>query len=219
MGTETDSGQMSGSVPVGTGSAAVARIPIPGTNGLSVELSPRGYKPRTGSTSSLFLQDPTGKRHLRLDYGYNKTTGKLDYHWNQQGTLKDFKITNHTPAGKAGEALFKGARYFKYAGRALVVAGAAMDAYSIVVAKKRIRQVAKVAAGWGGAWAGCKIVGAGGAAIGSAIPGAGTAGGGIVGCAVGGIGGYVGGSWVAEKAYDHIEETYFEPLPETRQAE
>jgi hypothetical protein len=194
--------------------AAVVRIPVPGINGLFVELKPRGWTPKSGSTSTLFIQDVTGKRHLRLDFGYNVKTSKVDYHWNQKGTFGDFKIPNHEPAGASGEALYQGARYLRYGGRILLVAGAAIDLYSIVVAKKRWRQAAVVAAGWAGAWAGCKVVGAAGALGGSLIePGGATAVGGIAGCVVGGIGGYAGASWAAGHAYDWVEETFFEPLP------
>ena len=38
--------------------------------------------------------------------------------------------------------------------------------------------------------------------------------GGVAGCIIGGIGGYVGASWVAGEAYDWVEETFFEPVPE-----
>jgi len=85
---------ISGSVPLaaGAGLAAVVRIPVPGTNGLAVELGPRGWTPKGGSTSTIFIQDITGKRHLRLDYGYNVKTKTVDYHWNQKGTANTFKI-------------------------------------------------------------------------------------------------------------------------------
>jgi hypothetical protein len=209
--------QVSGSVAVGFGAASMVRIPVPGSGGLHIELSPRGWVPQGGSTSTLFIQDITGKRHLRLDYGYNKMTGKIDYHWNQKGTSKIFSIADHTPAGSGGEALYKGAKYFRYGGRVLLVVGAAVDIYSIVVAKKRVRQAAKVITGWAGAWVGCKIVGAGGAAAGTFIePGGGTAVGGFGGCVVGSIGGYFGASWAAGEIYDLVEETFFEPIPETK---
>src|SRR4249920_3434111 len=58
---------MSGGIPYGIGQASVVRIPVPGTNGLCIELRPRGWVPQSGSTSTLFFQDATGKRHLRLD--------------------------------------------------------------------------------------------------------------------------------------------------------
>lgn len=207
---------VSGAIPVGWGIASVLRIPVPGSGGLFIELSPRGYVPSGGSTSTLFIQDATGKRHLRLDYGYNKTKGKVDYHWNQKGTYAEFGITDHTSVGARGKALYKGARYFKYAGRVLLVVGAAVDIYSIVVAKKKLRQVAKVAGGWAGASGGCELVGAAGAAAGTGVePGGGTAVIGGLGCIIGGIGGYLGASWAAGEAYDWVEETFFEPVPES----
>jgi len=208
---------MSGAVPVGIGTASIARIPVPGSGGLFIELSPAGYIPKAGSTSTLFVQSVDGKKTLRLDYGYNKVSGKVDYHWNQKGTFGPFGIKDHTTVGKAGEAVYKGARYFKYAGRVLLVIGLAVDVYSVVVAEKKMRQVAKVAAGWAGAWAGCEAVGAGGAVGGTLVePGLGTAVGGVLGCAVGGIGGYAGASWAAGKTYDWVEETFFTRLPEYR---
>jgi hypothetical protein len=66
-----------GSIPAAIGLASVIRIPVPGTNGLAIELSPRGWTPQGGSTSRLFIQDVAGKRNLRLDYGYNVKTQRL----------------------------------------------------------------------------------------------------------------------------------------------
>lgn len=217
---DQDSSVSGSAALVGTGVSAVARVPVPGSGGLFVELKPRGWVPKGGSTSTLFIQDVTGKRHLRLDYGYNVKSGKIDYHWNQKGTFNNFGIPDHGPAGAAGEALYRGAKYLRYGGRVLLVVGLAVDVYSIVVAKKKWRQVARVAAGWAGAWAGCEGVGALGAGGGSLVePGLGTAIGGIGGCIVGGIGGYAGASWAAGHAYDWIEETFFEPLPEASPSE
>jgi hypothetical protein len=205
-----------GSAPaIGTGVASVTRIPVPGT-GLFLELSPRGWVPKGGSTSALFIQDDVGKRVLRLDYGFNKNTGGVDYHWNQKGTFAEFGIADHTSAGSAGEALFKGAKLLKYGGRTLLFVGIAMDAYSIVTAKKKLRQVIRVAAGWAGAEAGASLGGEGGAALGTFIePGGGTAVGGFAGAIIFGVGGYFGASWAAGKSYDWVEETYFEPVPLT----
>jgi hypothetical protein len=215
-GEEFSQSPLSGAVPVGIGSAAVVRIPVPGSNGLFIELSPRGFVPKAGSTSTLFIQETSGKRHLRLDYGYNKASGKVDYHWNQKGTHPEFGISDHATVGEGGKLLYKGAKYIRYGGRVLLVVGIAADLYSIAVAKKRWRQTARVLAGWGGAAAGCKLVGAGGAAAGTLIePGGGTAVGGFLGCAAGGVGGYLGASWTAGELYDWVEETFYEPLPET----
>jgi hypothetical protein len=218
---ETDDGvPLNGSIAVPTGLAAFVRIPVPGTNGLAVELSPRGHVPATGSTSTLFIQDVSGKRHLRLDYGYNKTTGTIDYHWNQKGVYDDFKIRNHQPAGKGGKTLYNGARYFRWAGRTLGVVGAAADVYSIVVADKPLRRATEVVGGWSGAWLGAKLGGAGGAAAGTAIaPGPGTAILGIVGAIGGGIGGYFIGSKAAGAVYGWAEDTIFNRVPEVSSAE
>jgi hypothetical protein len=209
--------EWSGSVDpvlVGIGVPSVARIPVPGTK-LFIELSPRGWVPKGGSTSAIFIQDATGKKVLRLDYGYNKTTGTVDYHWNQKGTFSEFGIADHTSAGGAGEALYKSAKVLRYGGRVLLVVGAVLDIYSIVVAKKRLRQVIRVVSGWAGAWAGATALGAAGAEGGSVEPGLGTAVGGVVCGVVGAVGGYFGASWAAGEAYDWVEEEFFEPVPLT----
>jgi len=212
LSEETVSGSIS--ILARGGIVSVVRVPVPGSNGLFVELKPRGYVPPSGSTSTLFIQDNTGNKHLRLDYGYNKTTGTVDYHWNQQGTHPQFGITNHQPAGKPGRLLHKGAKYLRYGGKVLIVVGLTADMYSVVVARKKVRQVVKVAAGWGGAWAGCKLIGAAGAAGGTAYPGVGTAAGGVTGCVIGAVAGGAGASWAAGEVYDTVEEYVYEELPE-----
>lgn len=208
----------SGGVPFTAGLSSLVRIPIPGTNGLCIEFSPRGTRgkeiPKTGSTSTLFFQDPSGKRHLRLDYGYNPRTNKIDYHWNQSGTHSTFHLENHVPAGPTGKTAYSFAKYFRYAGRLVVVVGAVVDAVSIVKADRPLRQSTKVAAGWASAWAGCKMVGAGGAWAGSLALPFGTVVGGVGGCIIGGAGGYFAGSAVAGDVYDWAEGTQFTPLQE-----
>jgi len=215
-GSHVDSSQipMSGGVPYAIGQASLVRIPIPGTDGLAIELRPRGFIPSGGSTSTLFFQDSTGKRHLRLDYGYNVKTNTIDYHWNQKGTFANFGVTGHSAAGRAGQIVYSTAKYFKYAGRVLGIAGVAIDAVSIVQASKPLKRASEVVAGWAGAWAGCKVIGAGGAAIGTTGSVFGIAVGGIVGCIIGSASGYVGGSILAGEVYDWVEGTFFTPLPE-----
>src|SRR3954463_15962109 len=119
--TPTADAPMSGGIPYAIGQASVVRIPVPGTNGPCIELRARGWVPKGGSTSTIFFQDASGGRHLRLDYGYNVKTRTIDYHWNQKGTHADFGIADHSPAGTSGEVAYKAARYFRYAGRVLVV--------------------------------------------------------------------------------------------------
>jgi hypothetical protein len=207
--TDAEDAPFSGRSAV-TGLAAIVRIPVPGTKGLAIELTPHGRVPKTGSTSTLFIQDAAGKRQLRLDYGFNKQTSTVEWHWNQQRTFNLFGIPNHTPAGTAETVLGVGARYFKYAGRVLVVAGAAADAYSIVVASKPLRRTIQVVSAWTGAWAGCETVGAAGAWAGTAAtPGFGTAVGGVVGCTLGAFIGYATAEAASGYLYDWAEDTIF----------
>jgi len=193
---------------------SIFRIPIPGTDGLCIEFKPRGYVPRGGSTSTLFFQDSSGKRHLRLDYGYNVQSKTIDYHWNQTGTHTNFGINDHTTVSRVGATIYKAAKYFRYAGRTLVVVGAVIDIVSIVRSAQPLRRASEVVAGWTLAWAGCKTLGAGGAALGTLASPIGTAVGGIGGCLIGGYTGYRSGSALGLTIYDWGQTVFF-PLPET----
>ncbi len=204
---------VSGGIPFAVGVSSVVRIPIPGTGGLCIELRPRGYVPKGGSTSTLFFQDVAGKKHLRLDYGYNIQTKTIDYHWNQVGTHANFGIQDHSSVGGLGAAVYKAAKYFRYAGRTLFVFGAAADIASIVVAGSPMRRASEVVSGWALSWAGCKTVGAGGAAIGTTASPIGTAVGGIGGCIVGGFAGYRVGVAMGGTVFDWAH-TAFYPVPQ-----
>lgn len=218
MAEDARQAPISGSIPYVIGQSSVIRIPIPGTGGLCVELTPRGRVPRGGSTSTIFIQDSVGKRHLRLDFGENAVTKTVDYHWNQRGTHQFFGLSDHSAAGKAGRVAYGAAKYFRYAGRLLLVAGAAVDVVSIVYASRPLRRASEVVAGWAGAWMGCEVAGAGGAATGTALaPGIGTAAGGLLGCIVGGLGGYVGGASVGAAVFDCAKDTVFFPVPQVSQ--
>ena len=190
------------------------RIPVPGTNGLAIELRPRGWIPKAGSTSTVFIQGLDGKNHLRLDYGFNVKAQSVDYHWNQKGTHSNFGIADHRTAGKFGSSLYKGAKYFKYAGRVLVLVGVALDVVSIVQASRPLRRTAQVITAWTAAGIGCRAVGTGGAALGTFIePGGGTIVVGALSCIAGGIGGYFAGEKIGGVIYDWAEGTFFTPLP------
>lgn len=204
---------MKGSIPVSVGLASYLRIPIPGTSGLAIELDARGFK--GNSTCSLFFHDKTGKRTLRLDYGYNKNTKSVNYHWNQKGTDKylPFQIKNHDLAGRSGAYLYKGAKYFKYLGRSLLVVGLVSDGYSIVIADKPMRRSTAVVSAWASAWVGCRTVGALGAGAGTLVGPEGTAIGGVGGCIVGGYAGYSAGEKGGEVVYDWAEDTVFRKVP------
>lgn len=211
----SDNAPQSGKIPYVLGQASVVRIPVPGTNGLCIELRARGKVPAGGSTSTIFIQDAKGKRHLRLDYGYNKTTQTIDFHWNQKGTHSNFGITDHKPTGPTGAVAYRAAKYFRYAGRTLMVAGALIDFISIVQANNRLRRASEVVTGWAAGWIGCKAVGAVGAGVGTAAtPGLGTVAGGFIGCVIGGAGGYAAGSSLAGQVYDWADGTLFVALQE-----
>jgi hypothetical protein len=207
---------MSGKIPYAIGQASKVRIPIPGTRGLCIEFSPRGWKPPTGSTSTLFFQDIEGKRHLRLDYGHKPGTKTIDYHWNQQGTKDAFNITNHTPAGFSGRVAYNAAKYFRFAGRTLLILGGSVDIISVVHASKPMRRASEVVAAWAGAWVGCKTAGSGGAVIGSVAGPIGTAVGGVGACIIGGFIGYQVGEELGGRVYDWSEDTFFSSVPEVK---
>lgn len=225
--TVDESAPWSASLLVGTGMAASVRIPIPGTQGLCIQLdAPGGYR---GSSSTLFfVEDPASKfgRQLRLDYGPRPTTVNgqkvqvIDYHWNQKNTHQNFGIADHSPAGRLGGVVHQGAKYFRHGGRLLGVVGAGLDIVSIVQASKPLQRATEVLTGWAGALLGCKVVGAGGAwaggALGTAYPivgnALGIAIGGLGGCIVGSIGGYSAGERAARVVYQWAAGTDFSAL-------
>lgn len=164
---------------------------------------------------------PTRWKGLRLDHGENAKMGNAtNWHWNQSGAGKAFKatdgvvITDHKLATSAEAALGKTMKIAKPLGRAALVVGAGLDAYSL---GKEVRQSAKtgnwkntsvegarIAGGWAGAYAGAEAFGAAGATIGVI--------GGPVGIAVGGaVGGFVGGAlgyWGGSSAAKYIAKKF-----------
>lgn len=204
---------MAGSLLLPAALSTVVRIPIPGMKDLAIALSPQNWKGK--STSVLFFQDSKGKRTLRLDYGPNKATGHIDYHWNVSKTYQQFGIADHTVASPSEARAYRALKAFKYLGRVLLVAGLASDAYSVVLANKPLRRGVQVAGSWAGSWAGCETIGAGGAWLGVGGGPWGIAVGAGVGCIIGGWVGYEGGSRLGTVAYDWAENTVFTALPAT----
>ncbi|NML15102.1 hypothetical protein [Azohydromonas caseinilytica] len=204
----------SGAIPYALGQPSIVRIPIPGTNGLCIEFRARGWTPKGGSTSTIFFQDISGKRHLRLDYGYNIAAKTVDYHWNQVKTHTQFGIANHASAGRTGQIAFQAAKYFRHVGRVLVVAGVAIDVVSVVRADKPLRRASEAVAGWAAAWVGCKAIGTAGAGLGSLASPLGMAAVGVSGCVIGGAVGYYSGAQLAGRVYDWAEDTNFFAVPE-----
>jgi uncharacterized membrane protein YgcG len=120
-----------------------------------------------------------------LDYGFNKNSQLFEWHWNQKGTAADFGINNHTSVGATEQLLGEAAKIYRNVGRVLVIAGAVVDVWSIVVSSQPLR----------------RSVGASGAYLGTAVaPGVGTAVGGFLGCTAGSFIGYL----TAERTSGHL---------------
>jgi hypothetical protein len=129
---------------------------------------------------------PRWVRSFHIDAPHD---GAQFFHINADGGV--LKFLNHNMDGKfrlpewaykAGtESVMRGA------GKALLVAGVAMDTYHIVTAD-RCERAGAIGGALGG-WAGGLALGA---AVGSIIPGFGT----IIGGAIGGIIGGIGGEWI-----------------------
>ena len=172
-------------------------------------------------------------KYVALDYGYNKITETANIHINQQGVSSEWGVTNHEVIGPKdlelkingepfrpvvsetyGPVPLNAAEGLRYGGTALLVVGAASDAYSIYTAENKPKEATRVVGGWtgayvgaeAGAWAGATA----GAAVGAffagvgAVPGAAI--GGFLGGLIGGIIGYSAGSAVAEGAYDYATQ-------------
>lgn len=197
---------------------SVVRIPVPITGqNLYLELRPRNFKGQ--STSAIFIQD-VNKRHVRLDYGYNKSTGQIDYHWHQaKGLSETFKVTNHLPTGHWGKWLYRVGKTTKYVGTTFVVFAVVTDMIDIVIAEKPLQQLSKVAGAWSTAFIGCQRMGALGSRLGFRInPLFGTILGGGLGCIMGSMGGHFLGDWAGNKAY-HLAETYYYRVLQPEQIE
>lgn len=160
---------------------------------LSIELSPRGWVPVSGSTSSLFIQDLSGNRHLRLDHGFNKATNQVDIHFNQKGTFSRFGIVNHTPAGQGARLLYHGARVLRVVGRPVFVISVATQGVSVATAENKPRALAREAGGLAGALAGAKVGGVTSVVVFSPSGPVGAAAAGLGGAITGGTLGYFGG--------------------------
>ncbi len=212
---------MVGSVLVGPGIASYARVPVPGTRGLVLSLRPPPNW-RGGTTSTIFIQNSEdtrfGKPFLRLDYGPNKSTRAIDYHWNIDGKAarQAFPgITNHMPAGARGKAIYEAAKAFRVAGRVFIVTGAVLDGISILTADRPWRRGLQVVTAWEAASVLATQVGRAGAAAGTIVePGAGTMIGGGIGAIVGGFIGYTTANAAAGVLYDWAENTHFIPATE-----
>ena len=134
------------------------------------------------------------------------------YHINQGGMHGLFGQSNHVPIPPAHIPQARALRYIKIGGRVFLVVGVFVDSYtltsSVIESVERgtprpaIAQAVRTVGGWGGAWAGAKLL-CGGTAAGGALVGVSETGIGAVllclgGGLVGGIAGYFGADWIAD---------------------
>ena len=182
-----------------------------------------GWEGRT--TCSVFvLRKGTAEKGLRLDYGYNKATKTVDYHWNQKSYADRFPgITNHMPAGRIGAVLYRSAKAFRGLGEVMVVYGVTVNIISVVQASNHFLRFSEVVSAWALAWAGAEVggqLGAQAGAFGGSLvePGLGTAVGGIVfglgGAIYGGYKGYQYGERAGDMVYGWAANTRFTSLPQ-----
>src|SRR5262245_3231528 len=101
--TPASDAPITGSIPVAIGAASVVRIPVPGTNGLAIELTPRGWTPKGGSTSTLFIQDIVGKRQLASTMDTTLRPRLLIFNGIRKGHLTSSGFLNNPRWGKEGK--------------------------------------------------------------------------------------------------------------------
>lgn len=160
------------------------------------------------------LPTPKEWKGLRLDYGYNKKTTGINWHWNQSGTGSTFKttdgvvITDHELLTNTEKVLGKTLKVVKPLARTSLVIGVGLDAYSLTKEvnkssttgnwKNTSIESARIAGGWTGAYLGAETLGSLGASMGVVAGPVGIAIGGATGGFVGGTLGYFSGSSVAK---------------------
>ncbi|MCB8883354.1 hypothetical protein ACELLULO517_24105 [Acidisoma cellulosilytica] len=210
-----------------TGVASKVLIPVPFTKlpnlpkGLLLSLyPPPDYK---GSTCTIFIRNPEDAHHgspgLRLDYDYNKSTKKVDYHWNVDGggraRARFPNITNHMPVGLKGAVIYKAAKAFRIGGKIFFLSGALLDGISILTADRPFRRSFQVLSAWELSEYLAVEAGQIGAGLGTMVePGFGTAIGGGIGALAGGFFGYFTAEAAAGYVYDFAEGTRFKSMPE-----
>jgi hypothetical protein len=129
------------------------------------------------------------------------------YHINQDGMYSLFKESNHAPIPLNRLSAARGVRYLRIGGRVFLLIGVFVDAYQFGnsieesveqdTPRPAIAQAVRTIGGWGGAWAGAKLLCVGGGAA-TIETGPGAVLGCIAGGIVGGFAGYFAADWVAD---------------------
>ena len=198
---------------------------------------PGMWMPPDGSTSSLLIyQKSNPKKHFRLDYHAmpNKGYPKPAWHYNVtkgfaqiKGFLKGTKANTDHLVTWGSKLSGKTITIFRWGGRALVIAGAAMSVYDVYHAKNKAREITRQVSGWAGAIALAKYGAAGGTKLGATIAVvAGQLGpqvglpeemvtvpaGSLIGSAVGAVGGATIGWFVGTETSEVVFDWIFIPL-------
>ncbi|ALG08273.1 hypothetical protein [Kibdelosporangium phytohabitans] len=130
------------------------------------------------------------------------------YHVNQKGMSNGlFNAADISPIAARDIRMARGIRYARIGGRIFLVAGVAVDAFTLGESigesvdrgtpRPAAAQALRIAGSWGGAWAGAKLMCAGGA-LATAETGPGAALGCLAGGVIGGFAGYYGADWLAD---------------------
>jgi len=178
------------------------------------------WVPPEGSTSKLLIfKKANPKKVFRVDYhGLNSTGGKPAWHYNKTkglASIKGLQAANHevaTGAKIAGRTI----TIFRYAGRAMFIAGVGMSAYDIYHAENKQREIARQVGGWTGALAGGALGAKGGTVAGAGVgvwfAGAGAAPGAAIGGTLGAIGGGVSGWVIGTEVSETVYDWVFTPI-------
>lgn len=156
---------------------------------------PAGAKLPKGGTTSVFqiTAADNPNKGIRVDYGYNKTTKSVNWHWNQEGAHANFRITDHH-TGIGAARLGTAVDVIRRTGPYLAIVGVAISVKDIYSSPTPDYEAARQATGWAGALAGSGVGAKGGAAVGASIGGLFGGVGAAPGVVVGGfVGGLIGG--------------------------
>ena len=194
-----------GAIPIDpkAGHTKQIHIPFPGTSNLTVGINPINYKAKTGS--QIFFKEIVGaKKGYQLNIKWNGHSKSIEFDWDIRRAYTDLDISKFTGSSSQSGAV----KYFRYLGRAFVVASAASEIYTIATASKPLEVALQKVSAWALAWAGCKAAGTLGATVAPKHPVA-IAVFGAGGCVLGASAGYDAGEKLGKEVYQWANDTLF----------
>lgn len=176
----------------------------------SFSVSLRANNPRPNSSSSIFWQNVSGKKHGRLDRHVVTLKGGIQpygnvprTHLNYTSGTGFFKY-DHGLSPRGGTYLHYSAIFIRRSGGAMMALGAVTDAYSLATSSNKASEASRIAGGWAGAYYGAQYLGTQLAAYGASYGPYGIMAGGLAGSIGGGALGYWGGSLMGSLSYSAI---------------